>query len=65
MKTIKDLKKAIEHLDDDMVIGASGHFGEFLECYWFNVQKVSKSRSDSKKETIFAISMQDAGEEPD
>lgn len=65
MKTIKDLKKAIEHLDDDMVIGTSGHFGEFLECYWFNVEKVRKTINNLEEETIFAISMESAGEEPD
>jgi len=31
--TIKELKEKIALLDDDMKVGGSGHFGEFLECW--------------------------------
>jgi hypothetical protein len=33
MMTIKNLKEKIMLLDDNMNVGSSGYFGEFLECY--------------------------------
>jgi hypothetical protein len=63
--TIKELKEKIMFLDDNMKIGGSGHFGEFLECYDAKVINVFKSIMDDEKEVIFAISIEDAGDEPD
>jgi len=40
--TIKDLKKLIENLPDDIKVGGCGHFGDFLECYSASLQSFSK-----------------------
>ena len=63
--TIKELKEKIMFLDDDMKVGGSGHFGEFLECWDAEVRTVTKSRMNNEKEVIFSISIEDAGDEPD
>ncbi len=55
--TIKELKEKIAFLDDDMKVGSSGHFGEFLECWDAEVRTVTKSMMDSEKEVIFSISI--------
>jgi len=55
--TIKDLKEKIMFLDDDMKVGGSGHFGEFLECWDVGVRTVTKSRMNKEKEVIFSISI--------
>ena len=63
--TIKDLKEKIALLDDNMKVGSSGHFGEFLECYSADVRSVFKSVTDNEKEIIFDITKESAGEDPD
>lgn len=67
--TVGDLRKIIQDLDDNMRIGGSGHFGEYLECLDIHTCDVSighplGKRSDNAKETILAISIEDPGEEP-
>lgn len=62
---IKELKEKIALLDDNMKVGGSGHFGEFLECWDARVKTVTKSRRDIEEEVIFSISIEDAGDEPD
>ena len=62
---IKELKEKIMFLDDDMKVGGSGYFGEFLECWDAEVRTVTKSRMNDEKEVIFSISIEDAGDEPD
>lgn len=62
--TIKELKEKIMFLDDDMKVGGSGHFGEYLECWDAEATTVTKSRTDGEKEVIFSITIEDAGEEP-
>ena len=63
--TIKELKEKIMFLDDNMKVGGSGHFGEFLECLDAEVRTVSKSRFSDEKKVIFSISIEDAGDKPD
>jgi hypothetical protein len=63
--TIKELKEKIIFLDDNMEVGSSGHFGEFLECWDAEVRTVTKSLIDNEKKVIFSISIEDAGDEPD
>lgn len=63
--TIKELKKIIQDLPDDMKIGGSGHFGEFLECYSISVIEVRENRKTNERKPILSISIEDAGEEPD
>lgn len=63
--TIKELKEKILFLPDNMKVGGSGHFGEFLECWDAEVRTVSNSRRSAEKEVIFSISIEDAGDEPD
>ena len=61
---VKDLKDRIQFLDDNMVIGGSGHFGEFLDVYDIEVRTITKGRFSDDKETILCISMESAGDEP-
>ena len=63
--TIKELKEKILFLPDNMKVGGSGHFGEFLECWDAEVITVSNSIHSAEKEVIFSISIEDAGDEPD
>jgi len=63
--TIKELKEKIMFLDDNMKVGGSGHFGEFLECWDAEVRTVSKGMFSDDKEVIFSISIEDAGDEHD
>jgi len=63
--TIKELKEAIMFIDDNMKVGGSGHFGEFLECWDVAVRTVNKSQMSTETEVIFSISIQDPGDEPD
>jgi hypothetical protein len=68
MDTIKDLKEAIKDLPEDMVIGGLGHFGEYLRCYGYSVEKTHRYSFSLKQKDefeIFAISIENAGEEPD
>lgn len=58
MKTIKDLKKIIKDLPDDMLIGGTGHFGELLETYDINIREDNNTKS-------LRFEIESAGEEPD
>lgn len=65
--TIKDLKEIIKDLPDDMLVGGSGHFGEYLECYYVEVKTVYPKWSfdeKGKQEEILSIDIEDPGEEP-
>lgn len=63
--TIKELKEKIMFLDDDMKVGCSGHYGEFLDCLYADVKTVSKDKFSDDTEVIFCIYNEDAGIEPD
>jgi len=62
--TVKELKEIIALLDDDMKVGGSGHFGEYLECWDAIPTTVTKGKFGGVKETILCISIEDAGDEP-
>lgn len=47
---IKELKAIIENLDDNIDIGATGHFGEFLECYGAELKDVYEGIQSTKAE---------------
>lgn len=64
MKTIKDLKKAIQDLPDDMEIGGSGHYGEYLECLNLGTESVTISIDDNNLKEIFCIFIESPGDEP-
>lgn len=63
--TIQDLRKIIKDLPGDMKIGASGHFGEYLECSVIEPQIVSKGLRDNEKMEILSFSIESPGDEPD
>lgn len=63
--TIKELKEIIKDLPDDMRVGGSGHYGEYLECWDIWLTIVNKGRFGSVGEEILCISMESAGDEPD
>lgn len=66
--TIGELKEIIKNLPDDMLVGGSGHYGEYLECYDICVENVRNNYFTHKEEdskTILCISLEDAGECPD
>lgn len=58
MILVKDLKEKIMSLDDNMKVGSTGHFGEFLECENVEVR-------NCEGENILCITIEYAGEEPD
>lgn len=58
IQTIKDLKEKIAFIDDNMRIGGSGHFGEFLECVDIEVRTVTKSMFNPDTETILCITIE-------
>ena len=47
--TIKELKEIIKDLPDDMLVGSSGHFGEYLQCFYVLVDEVTEEHSYIKK----------------
>jgi hypothetical protein len=63
--TVGKLKQLLENLPDDMEIGDSGHFGEFLECYDINVGFVFLSQNTTQKKRILSITIESPGEEPE
>jgi len=65
--TIKDLKEAIKDLPDDMLVGNTGHFGEYLECWSVGTKKTYNRRryKDDVYFDILEISIESAGDEPD
>lgn len=65
MTTIKELKEKIKDLPDDMEVGGSGHFGEFLECWDITVTTTKKNLSSNEHKKILCISIENPGEEPD
>lgn len=68
MNTIKDLKKIIENLPDNMLIGSSGHYGEYLECYNISINKVNKDLFNNRAANtieILNIEIESPGPEPD
>lgn len=69
MKTIRDLRKAIEELPDDMEVVGSGHYGERRTTYSIQVGVVDEQRCSSlrasKKMEALIIEIEDCGEEPD
>jgi hypothetical protein len=62
--TIKELKEKIMFLPDNMKVGGSGHFGEFLDVWDAEVRTVYKAIDNTDKVVIFSIAIEDAGEEP-
>jgi len=67
---IKELKQIIKDLPDDMLVGGSGHYGEFLDCYeirkgivYMNNTTMYK-KSVGNKVGILLISLEHAGDEP-
>jgi len=68
--TIRELKELTKDLPDDMKVGNTGHFGEFLEVFEAGVTTArfpNPTRhylSNDVTEEIFAISIENAGEEP-
>jgi len=72
--TVKDLKKMLEKIPDDLPIGRAGHFGEFCEMdkYDFSVVKASKvpvrkgwRDMDQEKIDVFQVISPDIGPDPD
>lgn len=63
--TIKDLKALIKDLPDDMLVGGSGHFGEFLSCHDARVETVDKSYCSNETIKILTISIENPGPDPD
>jgi hypothetical protein len=65
--TVGELKKELDGLPDDTLVGSSGHYGEYLEVNYTSIGEVSIDwqKFNEKKVPIFIISIMDAGEEPD
>ena len=59
--TVEELREAIKDLPGDMLVGNTGHYGEYLQTWDFYIRKPT----DFEKDEVFCISIEDAGEEPD
>ena len=60
--TVKELKKIIENLDDDMLVGDYGHYGELLDCYRVAVKPLLSPIEGYKIEKFLCISIEDPGD---
>lgn len=63
--TVKELKDFIKDLPDDMKVGKSGHYGEYLECWDVVCSTVDVAYPQHTTEMILNIYIEDAGPEPD
>lgn len=67
--TVGDLREALVGLDDSVLIGNSGHFGELLRCQGFEVKttEVRKGswRGEGFEVKVLYIDIDDAGPDPD
>ena len=59
--TIDELRELIKDLPGDMLVGNTGHFGEYLQTCNTHIRKPT----DFEKDEVFCISIEDAGEDPD
>lgn len=62
---IAELKKEIADLPDDMLVGGSGYYGEYLKVNSVYKRKVSSKVGSSDEIDCLTINIEDAGEEPD
>lgn len=66
--TVKELKQALEGVPDDMNVGGSGWFGEYLRCDFAAIKEDYVYPLDpkcSEKGTWFNITIEPIGDEPD
>lgn len=56
--TIAELKEEIKNLPDDMLVGSTGHCGEFLQVLHTMIKKPTDIDTE-----IFRISIEEAGED--
>jgi hypothetical protein len=63
--TVRELRKIIADLPDEMLVGGSGHFGEYLECYEIYKTTVRMFPDDNRVIPLLCILMEDAGDAPD
>lgn len=64
---IKELKDIIKDLPDDMEVGGSGHYCEFLDCFSVQIASVSIYDKRNKKigeKEILNIDMEQSGPDP-
>lgn len=64
--TVKELKRIVQGLPDDLPVCGVGHYGEQLKIWDVAPQEVYiNSYNASKKISALVVSMEDRGEEPD
>tara|TARA_R110000772_G_scaffold153270_4_gene264289 strand:+ start:57 stop:251 length:195 start_codon:yes stop_codon:yes gene_type:complete len=63
--TIKELRDKIKDCPDEMIVGSTGWFGEYLECYSIDVEEVCMDMKFINKKIILNISIEPSGDEPD
>ena len=67
---VKELKKIIKNLPDDMEVGGRGHFNEFLEILSVEVTKIDKDSpfygvNKTSEVDILYIDIEDMGPDPE
>lgn len=63
---VGELKKILEGLPDDMRVGSSGYWGEYLECWDAYVHSVSLPYPKTgESEDILCMYIEDKGERLD
>ncbi len=67
--TIKELKELIKDLPDEMEVGATDHFGSFVEVdandFWLDTYKSVNQFRLRPDKTFFHIPAVNIGDEPD
>ena len=68
--TVKELRDALENLDDDTIVCGTGHFGETLQIQIEGVHNVtydggSITWRENKMVKAFVLQCEDAGPDPD
>ena len=61
---IKQLKKKIKNLPDEMEIGSRGHFGDLLEVESGGVEEITATKNGNP-EKAFIFEIEERGPEPD
>jgi hypothetical protein len=63
--TVLELKNIIKELSDDMVVGNTGHYGEFLSAWDARVVKTYKFSDVNNKFNILSIGIESPGPNPE
>lgn len=56
--TVGDIKKIVADLPDDMEVGGSGQYNEFLDCLDISVTSVTNGRLGNTNKNILCVEIE-------